>query len=55
MKSTFPLWFKSFSSLMKDNHGILVTVRDSNAIMYRILFDRGYSPEKAASMFLFRQ
>jgi len=55
MTGTFPLWFRSFTSLMKERHGMCVTLRDGNAIMYRILYDRGYSPEKATSMFFFRQ
>ncbi|MDH4183397.1 MAG: hypothetical protein OEV92_04185 [Nitrospinota bacterium] len=55
MNNTFSIWFKSFSTLMLTKHGVYVTLRDGNAIMYRILYDRGHAPEKAALMFHFRQ
>lgn len=48
MQSTFFTWFKDFSNAMRSNHGLCVTIRDKNAIMYRVLYDRGYTPEKAA-------
>ncbi|MDH5510145.1 MAG: hypothetical protein OEZ32_07285 [Nitrospinota bacterium] len=48
---SFPIWFSSFSTIMLVNHGLSVTLRDGNAIMYRIMYDRGHSPEKAARLF----
>ncbi|MDH5757322.1 MAG: hypothetical protein OEZ55_11730 [Nitrospinota bacterium] len=47
----FSIWFRSFSTVMLLNHGVNVTLRDGNASMYRILYDRGHSPEKAARLF----
>jgi len=47
----FSIWFNAFSAIMLLNHGTSVTLRDGNAIMYRIMFDRGHSPDKAAKLF----
>ncbi|MDH5638196.1 MAG: hypothetical protein OEZ04_06865, partial [Nitrospinota bacterium] len=48
---SFPIWFSAFSTIMLLNHGLSVSLRDGNAIMYRIMYDRGHSPEKAARLF----
>lgn len=49
MKS-FRRWFAGFARKIEERDGIVVTIRDSNATLYRNLFDRGHSTEGAARL-----
>ncbi len=51
---TFPNWFIGFSRDLEELLGVRVTIRDSNAIMYRNLYDRGHSPQRAAKLMSIR-
>lgn len=47
---SFQRWFAGFARNIAERDGVEVTIRDSNATLYRNLFDRGHTPEGAARL-----